>query len=65
MSEWVGEVVFLLRDVKYFTAACTHYLTALQWLRNNGCPWDKDQCLELANEYELPSMVAWIQSQSW
>ncbi len=35
------------------------HLHLLQWVRSNGCPWDKDECLESGYK----NIVEWIKTQ--
>ena len=34
-------------------AASFGQLETLRWLRDNGCPWDKETCLDAAREGHL------------
>ncbi len=40
-------------------AAFGHHLDILKWARENGCPWDRDECL--ANTTD-PKTIEWIKS---
>lgn len=41
-------------------AALSGNVMVLHWLRKNCCPWNKDECLRVAEFFEYSSMVNWI-----
>jgi hypothetical protein len=38
-------------------------LETLQWARENGCPWDRAECMSLAQNAKNKTMAAWIETQ--
>ena len=44
-------------------AAEKGHLAVLQWLRSQGCPWNKAECLEKAEENGHTATAAWIREQ--
>jgi hypothetical protein len=52
------------RNCPWDEGACMYaaeggHLDVLIWLRQNGCPWDRDQCLTWGRKH--PEIVAWIE----
>ena len=44
------------------TAAYNGQLATLQWLHSNGCPWDKAECIEIAEEEGHTAIAEWIRA---
>jgi hypothetical protein len=38
-------------------------LKVLQWLRSEGCPWDAEECLAIAEDLEDDDAVEWINKE--
>ena len=44
-------------------AAVEGHLEVLKWAVEHGCPWDADECLQLAETYEYVEVAQWVRAQ--
>jgi hypothetical protein len=35
-------------------------VTITEWARENGCPWNKKDCMDIAKHYERLEILKWI-----